>query len=118
VHSYFGYIDLFGRQNIVDLHPGATLKITKDVSLRAEDHFFWRQNVNDALYNGQRNVLRADNGSDAAYVGNEIDLLINWQINRHFSAYAGYSHFFAGDFIDQTGAHDDIDFLYAAVTCT
>ena len=25
-HAYFGYIDAVGRQNIVDLHPGASIK--------------------------------------------------------------------------------------------
>jgi hypothetical protein len=29
--------------------------------------------------------------------------------------YAGYSHFFAGDFINDTGASKDIDFAYMAL---
>ena len=54
----------------------------------------------------------------ASQIGSELDLLLNWQIDRHAAAYFGYSHFFAGDFIEQTGPSDDIDFLYAAFTYT
>jgi hypothetical protein len=31
---------------------------------------------------------------------------------------AGYSHFFAGDYLDDTGAADDADFAYVMITLT
>jgi hypothetical protein len=34
------------------------------------------------------------------------------------TGYVGYSHVFAGDFINETGASDDIDFVYAALVFT
>ena len=123
-HVFFGYIDAIGRQNIVDLHPGVDLTLLTDarwarrVTLRAEHHWFWRQSEDDAVYNAGGGVLRADAGSDETYIGSEIDLLLNWQIDRHTAAYVGYSHFFAGDFLSDTGPDDDIDFVYAAVTYT
>jgi hypothetical protein len=123
-HAYFGYIDVIGRQNIVDLHPGVEVTLlaekrhVKKLSLRGDYHFFWRQSDDDAVYNAAGAVFRADLGSDAGYVGSEIDLLLNWQIDRHLNAYLGYSHFFAGDFLEDTGPSDDIDFLYGAVTYT
>jgi hypothetical protein len=115
-HLHFGYIDVIGRQNIIDLHPGIVLKLAKSVTLRAEDHFFWRQNVNDAVYNAAGGVLRADSGSNASSIGNEVDFTLAWQIDRHLSALAGYSHFFTGDFIAQTGANRDIDFFYLGLS--
>lgn len=114
-HHYFGYIDVVARENIIDLHPGLTLTVTKNVTFRAENHFFWRQNVGDGLYNAQGALLRAANGSDAPFIGSEIDLLLTWQIDRHTTASVGYSHFFTGEFIEQTGPDQNIDFLYAAV---
>ena len=54
-------------------------------------------------------------GVAAKYVGSEIDFLLNWQVDRHLTAYTGYSHFFAGTFLQDTGAHNDIDFFYAAL---
>jgi len=123
-HAYFGYIDVIGRQNIIDLHPGLELQLLKEarhakkVTLRAEHHLFWRESDDDAVYSAAGTVLRADNGSGAAYIGQETDLLLNWQIDRHWSAYVGYSHFFPGDFIQETGPAGDIDFVYAALQFT
>jgi hypothetical protein len=123
-HAYFGYIDVIGRQNIIDLHPGVESTLLKDktwakkVSLRADYHMFWRQSIDDAVYSAAGGVQRADNGSDASTIGQELDLLLNWQIERHTLIYVGYSHFFAGSFIQQTGPSQDIDFFYAAAVFT
>jgi hypothetical protein len=123
-HAYFGYIDVVGRQNVIDLHPGVELTLMKEaryfkkVTLRGDYHVFWRYSNDDALYNAAGGIQRADNGSDESFVGSEVDLLLNWQIDRHMATYFGYSHFFAGDFLQQTGPSDDIDFFYAAFTYT
>ncbi|MDP9173247.1 MAG: alginate export family protein [Planctomycetota bacterium] len=121
-HLFFGYIDVIGRQNILDLHPGVELSLLKNqpyaksLTLRTEYHQFWRESNQDAVYNVGGGVLRASAPNTSSPVGSEIDALLNWQITRHLSAYAGYSHFFAGSFIQQTGAHKDIDFFYTAAT--
>ena len=121
-HPFFGYIDVVGRQNIVAAHGGAEITPLKDrprvkkMTLRGEYHAFWRQSGDDALYNDAGAVQRADVPDvDEKFVGTAVDLLLNWQIDRHFSAYFGYSHFFPGDFIEETGPSEDIDFVYAAV---
>lgn len=132
-HAYFGYIDAIGRQNIIDLHPGVEItpienaRFAKKVTLRTDYHLFWRENENDAVYTvaagaGQSpvsaGVLRAASGSNEKYIGSELDLLLNWQVDRHLLLYGGYSHFFAGDFIQETGASKDIDFAYMALVFT
>lgn len=123
-HTYFGYIDVIGRQNIIDLHPGVDLTLAhgaryaEQVTLRSEYHQFWRQSDNDAMYNTSGAVLRPGTASGSRAIGGELDLLLRWQISRHFSAYVGYSHFWAGTFIADTGPADDIDFAYAALTFT
>jgi hypothetical protein len=117
-YNYLGHIYLFGRTNLVDVHGGLDLHLTKSLTLFTAQHIYWRENSNDALYNLSGVVVRADNGSDASYVGNEFDIVLNWQIDRHLSAYLGWGHFFAGDFIQQTGAAEDVDFVYASMTYT
>ena len=112
------------RQNIIDVHPGLELlllenhRYAKRVTLRSEYHVFWRESTDDAVYNTSGGVLRADNGSDSAFVGSEADLLLTWQVDRHTCLNLGYSHFFAGDFIENTGAHADIDYAYCSATFT
>jgi hypothetical protein len=117
-YNYLGHAYLFGRTNLVDVHAGLDLHLTRDLALFVTQHVYWRQNTDDALYNLSGEVVRADLGSDAAYVGNEFDIVLTWQINRYLSSYLGYAHFFAGDFIQDTGASEDVDFLYASVTYT
>ena len=117
-YIYLGHIYLFGRQNLVDLHGGILFNLTNNLTLSLDQHIFWRQNTHDALYNLSGGIVRASNGSNASSVGNEFDAAINWQIQRHFSAYMGYAHFFTGSFIEQTGPDHDVDFFYAAVTFT
>ena len=132
-HPYFGYIDALGRQNIVDLHVGAEATVlenarwAKKLSARVDYHWFWRASDEDAIYGTSAGggfsppaagVLRGDLGSDETYIGSELDIVINWQIERHTHVHLGYSHFFAGTFIEDTGADDDIDFVYAMLSFT
>ena len=117
-YIYLGHMYLFGRENLIDLHPGVTLNPLKNVTITADEHIFWRQNTNDAVYNLLGEVVQASDGSHSAYMGNEADFAINWQIDRHLSMYAGYAHFFTGTFFEETGPHQDEDFGYAAVTFT
>lgn len=123
-HVFFGYMDFIGRQNIVDVHPGLDLLLVdgrpyaRRVTLRGEYHTFWRQSAQDAVYTASGAVLRASSGSDQLYIGSEVDFLVTWQVDRHTLFYAGYSHFFTGTFLQETGPSQDADFLYAAVTYT
>ncbi len=121
-HAYLGYIDVVGRENIMDLHPGVTFTLAKDaqfaklVTFKTDYHQLWRESSTDSLYNAAGGVQQAAvAGVNAKSVGSEIDLLLNWQVDRHLSAYTGYSHFFAGSFLHDTGPHSDIDFFYAAL---
>jgi hypothetical protein len=123
-HGQFGNIDALGRQNVIDAEVGLDLtllqhrKYVESLSLRTSFYEFWRQSENDAPYTSSASILRDADGSDARYIGSELDLLLNWQVDRHLSMYTGYSHFFPGSFIEETGDSKDIDYFYAAVTYT
>jgi hypothetical protein len=115
-HDQFGVIDAIGRQNIIDVHPGATLNLLENkpgaqrLTLLTQYRQFWRESDQDAVYTSSGSVLRASGGSGASAIGGEVDVQLNWQFNHYISAYAGYGHFFHGEFISQTGPHNDIDF--------
>ena len=80
--------------------------------LGIDSHFFWRANANDALYNAGGGVVRAGDSGDSKRVGSEIDLTWRYGFNRHTLLGIGYSHFFAGKFISQSGSDKNIDFGY------
>ena len=49
-------------------------------------------------------------------MGAEIDLHVKVKIDKTFSVWAGYCHFFAGEFLDDTGSDDDADFFFVQLT--
>lgn len=109
-HAYFGFMDLVGRQNIMDFSAGFSAKLHDKVTFKADGHFFWLASDSDALYNAGGGVARS--GGVSEEVGQEIDLTIVYKVDTHLTLQGGYSHFFAGDFISDTGASDDVDWFY------
>ena len=43
-------------------------------------------------------------------------MVVTWNVNKHFAVEAGYSHFFAGDYLADTGPSGDADFGYLQAT--
>ena len=117
-HSFLGYMDYIGRQNIISPNAGVSISPIAGLTLSLQQYFFWRASDRDALYNKSGAVLRPGTSTTARYVGAETDLLATYNITRHLQGYVGYSHFFTGEFLSKTGKDKDSDFLYAAVQYT
>jgi hypothetical protein len=117
-HSYLGYIDYIGRQNIISPNAGISISPIQGLTLSLQQYFFWRASDQDALYNKSGAVLRPGNATTARYVGAETDVLATYNFTRHLQGYAGYSRFFTGEFIDKTGKDKDSDFYYVAIQYT
>ena len=122
-HAYLGYADVVGRQNVIDLYAGVDLNLlagerrfAKKLALQPTVHGLWRASDDDSIYTIGGGVGRG--GGDARYVGTELDLLLNWQIDRHFSSYAGFSYVIPGAFIEETGPDEEISVLYVALQFT
>ncbi|MEM9415079.1 MAG: alginate export family protein [Planctomycetota bacterium] len=114
-HAYLGYIDVVGRQNIMDFSVGVSAKPMDKLTVRAALHVFWRASDNDALYNAGGGVVRGGGLAGSSYVGTELDLTAKYKIDGHTTLLVGYSHFFAGDFVEDAtpAADDDVDYFYA-----
>lgn len=117
-HLWFGWIDVVGRQNLAAGRLTLSAKPWDKITVRGDLHAFWRAQEEDALYNAAGAVQRAPGGSDELYVGSELDLVVTWAAQRHLVFEGGYGHFFAGDFLEETGPSEDIDFLYLSATLT
>jgi hypothetical protein len=96
----------------------AAIKPIAPLTLRMDLHYFWRAMNEDALYNASGAVLRAGNLGSSRDVGGEIDLLATYAFDAHLLLTGGYSHFFAGEFIDQSGKDQDVDFIYMSLQYT
>lgn len=114
-HAYLGYIDVVGRQNIMDFSIGASAQPIDKLSVRAALHVFWRASDSDALYNAGGGVVRGGGLASSSDVGTELDLTASYKLDAHTTLLLGYSHFFAGDFIEDAtpAADEDIDYFYA-----
>ena len=75
-------------------------------------HHFWRAEDDDALYSASGAVSRPGSSGSSTWLGAEIDLLVRYQFDVHTALLAGYSHFFTGDFLRESGRGRDIDFGY------
>ena len=117
-HSFLGYMDYIGRQNIISASGGLALTPLPGLTLSLQQYFFWRASDQDALYSKSGGVLRPGTTTTARYVGAETDVYASYNVTRHLLGYAGYSHFFIGEFISKTGKGKDSDFYYLAVQYT
>lgn len=115
-HLWFGYADVLGRQNINAGNVTLAFNPHPDVKVWGSWHLFCLADSNDAAYNvGGAPFRRSAGGNAGSYLGNEIDITVSWQIEKHTSLLAGYSWFMPGDFIENTGLSKDVHFIYAGV---
>jgi hypothetical protein len=109
-------MDFFSWQNIHDLEFDFKFNPVRPVTARAEYHAFWLESTDDFWYrsSGTATVrpLNAAARSAGNYVGSEIDCILSWNVNKHLLLEGGYSHFFAGDYLSDTGPDSDADFGY------
>ncbi len=112
-HYYYGYIDRFSWRNMHDAMVGFSVNPHKKITVDIGHHWLWLATSEDAFYNAGGGVIRP--GSDEMadnYVGQELDVLVRLNAHQRLSLLAGYSHFFAQDYLDQSGNADDADYVY------
>ncbi|MEM6885748.1 MAG: DUF1302 family protein [Verrucomicrobiota bacterium] len=112
-HKYFGFTDVLGRGNTIDWNAGVSFSPVNKLKILAQHHMYFREDTDKGLTTVAGGAFRGNaSPTDNAFIGNEIDVTASYPIYKNTSLLVGYSHFFAGDFIDDTGSADDIDFFY------
>jgi len=114
--AYFSEAALIGPANHMDLHPSLTLHPVEAVKVSVEWDFFWRQSLDDGLYGVALNLVRSGRSSRERYIGSEAIANLEWEVQRHVTIAAAYSHFFAGPFLRDTGPAKDVDYATLWVT--
>jgi len=127
-HAFLGYIDLVGRQNIMDSRVSAGFwPMPGKLRFQADYHYLRRARGADGLYNAGGGLIRSPQVltrndrlitvSDKT-VGHEVDLTLFYKHNRHLDMLFGYSRFWTGDYLRKTGASDNIHFFYSQMEFT
>lgn len=113
-HAYYGFMDLFSLQNIHNLEATYSEKVLGKYSFRAAVQGFWiAEEDSDAWYNaGLRPIRRA--GTDvSSYAGSEVDLTLSTSVfDNRLQLLMGYSHFFAGNYLDDTGSSNNASWYF------
>ena len=121
-HKFYGIMDVFAWQNLHNALLSFKVTPVKNVTAQVDYNAFWLADTNDVWYraNGLTAVrpLNATSRKASDYCGSEVDLIVTWNACKYVQVQAGYSHFFAGDYLKSTGFHSDADFGYVQATIT
>ncbi len=113
-HAYLGWLDQVGRQNIMATNVNLTLQPYEALLAKIYWHRFWLDEPRDALYNAGGAPVRRRPGRPVVDedVGNELDIRLDWKLDRHATFTVGYSHLWTGEFLERTGMSEDPDLFY------
>lgn len=112
-HPNYGYMDAFSWSNMHDAVLRLSAKPTAKTTASVDFHAFWLADTADAWRRANaKTEVRPVNASASNWAGNELDLLVTYAPCANFTFTAGYSHFFAGSYLSDTGAGSDADFVY------
>jgi hypothetical protein len=103
--DYFTEAGLLSPQNFFDVFPSLRVKLSPRWIAELGCDVHWRENLGDGIY-GPGGPIYPGNRDFARFVGTELVSGTAWQVTRHISLSAAYSHFFAGEFIHQNGGKD------------
>src|SRR5258708_5064569 len=120
-HAYLGYEDVIGRPNALDLSVGTAMKVWGNLVGQLDLHNYSRVSAGDKIYNKLGGVIPGRTGTLSTLpkaVGTEFDLTLRYPVNRHALLTGGFSHFFPGAYIDQSGPNASINFAYTALQLT
>lgn len=112
-HSHYGYMDYMAWKNMQDIRGGVGLKPSEKVSVRVDYHIFSLFTNKDNWYKASGAVMIPTDGVAPRDIGSELDIVVTCDAVAGVNFEAGYSRFFAGDFIRSTkGSADDSDWAY------
>ena len=111
--AYFSEADLIGPANFADLHPSATLSLSKRLSLTVDGDFFWRESTHDGIYGVAVNLVRTGRLSNARYIGSHSSAEFEYRLDRHTTIIWNYLHFFPGPFLRETPPGRDVNYATA-----
>jgi hypothetical protein len=120
-HKYFGYMDIVGRQNILDPNVYLRLWFGRRMNVVLWYHNFHLASARAPLFNAAGVPTRADpTGTAGRYVGDELDIAITYALNPNADLQLGVSQFWSGPFVQRTApnpaAAEGGNFLYSVFT--
>ena len=112
-HDKLGFADQVGRRNVVQFRAGVEEDITKGWKLKEAFEGFWLATSNDNFYASSGAIaVRAHPGA-SRHIGNELDLVAEYVLDKGLNFGFGYARLFAGQFLKTTTSGHDYGYPYA-----
>lgn len=112
-HKYLGFIDATQRSNIESPNLLLTMSPTEKVQLLCWYYHIMANTANDIVPSIGGTPAQSTTSKDW---GDELDLILSYQIGPRSDILFGYSHFWAGNKIQPPGGAYDADFFYTQWT--
>jgi hypothetical protein len=112
-HDKYGFADLVGRRNLVQFRTGVEEEPTKRWKLKQAFEGYWLATSHDNFYASSGAIAVAAHPGANPHVGNELDLVSEYTLNKGLSFGVGYARLFAGQFLRTTTAGSDYSYPYA-----
>lgn len=112
--KYFAAQSPVGPRNLIHLQPSATVHPHGDLALSLTGIGYWRESRGDGIYNIPGILVRRGRGSEARFIGKQVELAAAWQATAELNLSASVSAFAPGAFIRDTGPAQTIRVAGAA----
>ena len=112
-HDKLGFADQVGRRNVVQFRTGVEEEPTKKWKLKQQFESYWLATSNDNYYASSGAIAVAAHPGASRHIGNELDVVAEYQLNRGLNFGFGYGQMFAGQFLKTTTAGHDYGYPYA-----
>lgn len=116
--AYFNLAELGGPSNLIHIHPTLGFSLTEKLKTSFDWGFFWRQNVNDALYSLTTIPIFSPTSAvnQKHFTGSSPALVLTWEPVPHVTVLASYVHFFPSDSFRTEHAAKEVDYFTTWVT--
>lgn len=106
--EYYGLAKIITPSNVVSIRPFISLDPNDKLNLYLEYAKFWRESDGDGLYRVTRFLLRVGGNNLSRDLGEQIGFRARYEIDRNWSMDLDASLFWAGEYLEQSGAHENI----------
>jgi Alginate export len=112
-HDKFGFTDQVGRRNLVQFRVGVEENVGKKWIFKEAFEGFWLATSHDNFYASSGAISVAAHPGASRHIGNEIDLVAEYNLNKGLNFGFGYARLFAGQFLRTTTPGHDYSYPYA-----
>ncbi len=114
-HDKYGFTDQVGRRNLVQFRAGVEENAGKKWKFKQAFEGYWLATSHDNFYASSGAIAVPARPGASRHIGNELDLVAEYQLNKGLNFGFGYARLFAGQFLKTTTQGHDYSYPYAYV---